>query len=132
MFNGTQPSNGGCTNDTSIDGQVTIDCGLGTALLDCNFNSHDLSDLSNLSVFAWNKIAIVSQRVSIIFTFNQQINANIIHMFFWSYTNDNIRVPSVAAYWSDDNSVPPSIQITASYNTNCTDSIGGCILTITG
>ena len=35
------------------------------------------------------------------------------------------------AYRSDDDSVPPSIHITASYNTNCNGSVGGCILTIT-
>ena len=36
MFNGTKPSNEGCTNGVSIDGQMTIDYGQGTTLIDCN------------------------------------------------------------------------------------------------
>ena len=49
IFNGIQPSNEGCTNGVSIDGQVTIDCGQGTTLIDCDrgFNGGDYSDLSN-------------------------------------------------------------------------------------
>ena len=34
VFNGTQPSNEGCTNGASIDGQVTIDCGQGTTVIE--------------------------------------------------------------------------------------------------
>ena len=133
VFNGTQPSNGGCTNGPLIGGQVTIDCGLGTALLDCesNFNNNTLPDLSSLSVFTWNKTAIFSQQVSITFTFIQQISFNIIRMFFWNSTSDNVRVPSVTAYWSDDDSVVPSNYIAVSYNTDCSRT-GGCVLTITG
>jgi len=33
-YNGTQPSNEGCT---SIDEQGTINCGVGTTLMNCNF-----------------------------------------------------------------------------------------------
>ena len=52
-------------------------------------------------------------------------------MFFWNSTSDNVRVPSVTAYWSDDDSVVPSNYIAVSYNTDCS-RIGGCVLTITG
>ena len=133
VFSGTRSSNGGCTNGPSVDGQATVDCGLGTALVDCDsgFNEGDFSALSSLPIFTWNKTASVSQRVSIIFTFNQQISINRIHMFFWNSTSDNIRAPSVTAYWSRTSGTPPSNRITADYSTNCSGGISGCVLTIT-
>ena len=108
MFSGTQPSNGGCTDDVSIDGQVTTDCGQATALLDCDsdFNGGNFSDLSNLIIFTWNRAPLVSNRVSIIFRFTQQSIINVIRMFFWNSTNDSINIPSAAVFWSDDNSRP--------------------------
>ena len=108
MFSGTQPSNGGCTDGASIDGQVTTDCGQATALLDCDleFNGGNFSDLSNMSIFTWNRTPLVSNRVSIIFRFTQQSIINVIRMFFWNSTNDNINIPSLEVYWSDDNSRP--------------------------
>ena len=132
VFNGTQPSNGGCTEGAG--GQMTISCGLETALLDCesNFNKSNFSDLSNLSTFTWNKTVIFSQQVSITFTFIQEISINIIRMFFWNSTRDNIRVPNVTAYWSNDDTGIPSNMIVANYNTNCSDGTGGCVLTIIG
>ena len=49
VFNGAQPSYEGCTNDVSIDGQVTFDCGQGTTLIDCdrgiNSRAEQLIDL---------------------------------------------------------------------------------------
>ena len=84
VFNGTQPSNEGCTNGVSIDGQVTIDCGQGTTLIDCDrgFNGGDYSDLSRS--FAWNRTTSVAAQVSIVFRFDQQINISRITMFFWN------------------------------------------------
>ena len=98
MFNGTQPSNEGCTNGVSIDGQVTIDCGQGTTLIDCNrgFNGGDYSDLSN--TFAWNRTTSVNNQVSIVFTFYQQINISRISMFFWNSQSISIIVPNVMIY----------------------------------
>ena len=74
VFNGTHPSNEGCTNGVIVSGQVTIDCGQGTTLIDCErerFNGGDYSDLSN--TFAWNRTTSVDQQVSIMFRFDQQI-----------------------------------------------------------
>ena len=118
MFSGSQPSNGGCTNGTSNYGQMTIDCGSGTALLDCDsdFNAGNFSDLSNLPIFSWSKTASVPELVDIIFTFNQQISINRIRMFFWNSTSDSIEVPIVKVLWSDDNSAIPSAQMSASYH----------------
>ena len=84
VFNGTQPSNEGCTNDAIVSGRVTIDCGQATTLIDCDrgINDGDYTDLSN--TFAWNRTTSVAQQVSIVFTFNQQININRITMFFWN------------------------------------------------
>ena len=66
VFNGTQPSNEGCTNGVSIDGQVTIDCGQGTTLIDCDrgINDGDYSDLSN--ILAWNRTTSVGEQVSMV------------------------------------------------------------------
>ena len=98
MFNGTQPSNEGCTNGVSIDGQVTIDCGQGTTLIDCDqgINGGDYSDLSH--TFAWNRTTSVGARVSIVFRFDQQINISRITMFFWNSQSNSILIPNVRMY----------------------------------
>ena len=110
-FNGTQPGNEGCTNGVSIDGQVTIDCGQGTILIDCGrgFNGGDYSDLS--STFAWNRTTSVNNQVSIVFRFYQQINISRISMLFWNSPSNSIIVPTVMMYWSNDDSITPSDEI---------------------
>ena len=113
VFNGTQPSNEGCTNGVSIDGQVTIDCGQGTTLIDCDrgFNDNpNYSDLSN--TFAWNRTTSVAAQVSIVFRFYQQIKISRIAMFFWNSQSNSIIVPNVMMYWSNDDSIMPSNDIT--------------------
>ena len=118
MFNGTQPSNEGCTNGVSIDGQVTIDCGQGSTLIDCDrgFNGDDYSDLSN--TFAWNRTTSVAQQVSIVFRFDQQIiiSINRITMLFWNSQSNSIIIPNVMMYWSNDDSITPSNEITITIN----------------
>ena len=83
-FNGTQPSDGGCTDGVSTDGQVTTDCGQGTALLDCDsdFNGGNFSDLINTTIFTWNRTPLLSNRVSIILRFTQQSTINVIGCSF--------------------------------------------------
>ena len=118
VFNGTQPSNEGCTNGVSIDGQVTIDCGQGTTLIDCDrgINDGDYSDLSR--TFAWNRTTSVAQQVSIVFRFDQQINISRITMFFWNSQNNSIIIPNVKMYWGNyfDGSTVPSNEITITTN----------------
>ena len=116
VFNGTQPSNEGCTNGVSIDGQVTIDCGQGTTLIDCDrgLNDGDYSDLSN--TFAWNRTTSVAQQVSIVFRFDQQINISRIIMLFWNSQSNSIIVPNVRIYWSNDDSIAPSNEINITTN----------------
>ena len=117
VFNGTQPSNEGCTNGVSIDGQVTIDCGQGTTLIDCHrgFNGADYSDLSR--TFAWNRTTSAAQQVSIaVFRFDQQINISRITMFFWNSQRNSIITPNVMMYWSNDDSIIPSNEITITTN----------------
>ena len=122
VFNGTQPSNEGCANGVSIDGQVTIDCGQGTTLIDCDRGYNDNADYSDLSnYFIWNRTVSVDQQVSMVFRFDQQINISRISMFFWNSQSYNITVPNVMMYWSNDDSITPSnvINITlGSPNTN--------------
>ena len=109
VFNGTQPSNKGCTNGVSIDGQVTIDCGQGTTLIDCDRGYNDNANYSDLSnYFIWNRTALVDQQVSIVFIFDQQINISGISMFFWNSLSNSIIVPNVVMYWSNDDSITPS------------------------
>ena len=116
VFNGTQPSNEGCTNGVSIDGQVTIDCRQGTTLIDYNrgINGGDYSHLSD--TFAWNRTTSVNSQVSIVFTFYQQINASRIAMFFWNSQNNSIIVPNVMMYWFNDDSITPSNEIIITTN----------------
>ena len=108
MFNGIQPSNEGCTNGVSVDGQVTVDCGQGTTLIDCErgFSGGDYSDLS--STFAWNRTSSVAEQVSIVFRFDQQINISRITMFVFNSQNNSIIVPNVRLYGSNDDSISPS------------------------
>ena len=114
VFNGTQPSNEGCTNVVSIDGQLTIDCEQGTTLIDCDrgFNGGDYSDLSH--TFAWNRTTSVAQEVSIVFRFDQQINISRITMFFWNSQSNSIIIPNVRMYrgYYFDGSIVPINEIT--------------------
>ena len=108
IFSGTQPSIKGCNNGLSIDGQVTIDCGQGSTLTDCNrgFNGGDYSNIPG--TFTWNSTASLDQQVSIVFRFDQQINISRIIMFFWKSQSNSIIVPNVMIYWSNENSITPS------------------------
>ena len=110
VFNGTQPSNEGCTNSVSTDGQVIIDCGQGTTLIDCDRGYNDNADYSDLSnYFIWNRTASVDQQVSIVFRFDQQISISRISMFFWNSQSNSIIVPNeMMMYWSNDDSIIPS------------------------
>ena len=99
VFNGTQPSNEGCTNGVSIDGQVTTDCGQGTTLIDCNRGDSNIVDYSDLSsYFIWSRTTSVAQQVSIVFRFDQQINVSRTSMFFWNSPSNSIIVPNVMMY----------------------------------
>ena len=112
VFNGTQSSNEGCTNGVSIDGQVTIDCKQATTLIDCDrgFNGGDYSYFSH--TFTWNRTTSVAQQVSIVFRFDQQINISRITMFFWNSQSNNIIIPNVMMYWSNNDSITPSNEVT--------------------
>ena len=116
VFNGTQPSNEGCTNGVSIDGQVTIDCKQATTLIDCHrgFNGDDYSNLSR--TFVWNRTTSVAQQVSVVFRFDQQINISRITMFFWNSQSNSIIIPNVMMYWSNDDSITSSNEITITTN----------------
>ena len=117
VFNGTQPSNKGCTNGAIIDGQMTIDCIQGTTLIDCDRGYNDNVDYSDLSnYFIWNRTASVDQQVSIVFRFDQQINISRISMFFWNSQSNSIIVPNVMMYWSNDDSITPSNVINITTN----------------
>ena len=114
VFNGTQPSNEGCI---LIGGEVTTECGQGTTLIDCDRGYNDNADYSDLSdYFIWNRTASVDQQVSIVFRFYQQINISRISIFFWNSQIDNIIVPNVMMYWSNDDSITPSNEITIATN----------------
>ena len=106
VFNGTQPSNEGCTNGVSNDGQVTIDCGQGTTLIDCDRGYNDNADYSDLSdYFIWSSTASLATSVSIVFRFDQEVRVTRISMFFWNSQSNSIMVPNVMVDWSDHNMV---------------------------
>ena len=116
VFNGTQPSNEGCTNGSIFSGRMTIDCRQGTTLIDCDQGYNDYSDLS--SYFAWNRTTSVGQQVSIVFRFDQQINISRITMFFWNSQSNNISTPNVRMYWANyfDGSIVLTNHITITTN----------------
>ena len=99
MFNGTQPSNEGCTNGAIVSGRVTIDCGQGTTLIDCDRGYNDTVDYSDY--FIWSRSEALGQQVSIAFRFYQQIKISRITMFFWNSQSNNILVPNVRMYWGN-------------------------------
>ena len=102
VFNGTQPSNEGCTNGASIDGRVTIDCGQGTTLIDCDQGYNDNVDYSDLSsYFIWNKTESLFKQVSIVFRFYQQVSISRIVVLLWSSPSNGVIVPYVRLYGSD-------------------------------
>ena len=124
VFNGTQPSNEGCTNGAIVSGQVTIDCGQGTTLIDCDrgFNSGDYLDLSR--TFAWKRTTSVAQQVSIVFRFDQQINISRITMFFWNSQNNSIIIPNVRIYQGNYFDVSNVLTNEVSITTNSPDRTG--------
>ena len=95
---------------------MTINCGQGTTLIDCRRGiiGGRYSDLSR--TFAWNRTTSVAQQVSIVFRFDQQINVNRITMLFWNSQNNSIIIPNVMVYWSNDDSITPSNEITITNN----------------
>ena len=107
MFNGTQPNNNGCT---SIDGQGTINCGVGTTLMDCGRGPSRNLDISDVPKhFVWNRT--VNQQVSVVFKFDQQVDIRRIAIVFWNSPSNNIIAPNLMLYWSNDDSTMPSNQI---------------------
>ena len=119
MFNGTQPSNEGCTNGAIVSGRVTIDCGQGTTLIDCDQEYNDNANYSDLSnYFIWRRNESVAQQVSIVFRFYQQIRISRITMFFWNSRSNSIIVPNVRMYWGDyfDGSTVLANEITITTN----------------
>ena len=106
MFNGIQSSNEECTNGASIDGQVAIDCGQGTTLVDCDRGYNDNADYSDLfNYFIWNRTASVDQQVSLVFRFDQEVRGSRISMFFWNSQSNSIMVPNVMIDWDDHSMV---------------------------
>ena len=81
-------------------------------LIDCDrgFNGRDYSHLSD--TFTWNRTTSVNNQVSIVFRFYQQINISRISMFIWNSQSNSIIVPNVMMYWSNDDSITPSNEIT--------------------
>ena len=102
VFNGTQPSNEGCTNAAIVSGRVTIDCGQGTTLIDCDRGYNDNADYSDLSsYFIWRRSGSIGQQVSIVIRFYQQIKISRIIMFFWNSQSNSITIPNVRMYRGD-------------------------------
>ena len=106
---GVQPSNEGCT---SIGGQGTINCGVGTTLMDCENGPISNLNFSDLSpYFVWNRTSLANRNVSVVFRFDQPVYLRRISMWFWNAPLGGIVVPSLTLYSSNDNSTTPSNQI---------------------
>ena len=116
VFNGTQPRNEGCTYAAIVSGRVTIDCGQGTTLIDCDRGYNDYLNLSNY--FIWSRNEAVGQQAPIVFRFYEHIKISRISMFFWNSQSNSIIIPNVRMYWGDhyDGSIVPTNEITVSTN----------------
>jgi len=96
----------------SIDGLGTINCGVGTTLMDCergalrNINFSDLSDY-----FVWSRTPPAFRNVSTVFRFNQPVNIRRIIMQFWNALSGGISIPSLILYSSTDDFTTSSNQI---------------------
>jgi len=131
-FNGTQPSNEGCTNGVSTNERVTTKCGQGTTLINCDQGYNDNVDYSDLSgYFVWNRTESVANQVSITFRF-LQVRIKRIKMFFWNSLTKNITVPKVKMYTSDyfDGSSVLSNEITLIINSHNRNIDGRHILDV--
>ena len=105
----TQPSDDNCT---SINGQGTINCGVGTTLIDCENGPTRAINFSDLSpYFVWNRTTSATRNVSVVFRFPLPVNLRRIIMWFWNAVNGGIVIPSLTLYSSNDNSTTPSNQI---------------------
>ena len=129
-FNGTQPSNEGCTDGVIVNEQVTIDCGQGTTLMDCDRGYNDNADYSDLShYFIWSMTASFAASVSIVFRFDQEVRGSKINMFFWNSQSNRITVPNVMIDWATHiMSFSPLTTITTN-SLNRTED-GQCVLNI--
>ena len=106
VFNGTQPTNEGCT---PVDGQETVNCGVNSTLMDCVREPDRNFDLSYVKYgFIWNRTSSVNQQVSVVFRFDQQVDIRRVTMFFFNSPDNNIKVPNLMFYWSNDDSTMPS------------------------
>ena len=119
VFNGTQHSNEGCTNGAIFSGRVTIDCGQGTTLIDCDQGYNDNVNYSDLSsYFIWSRTESLASQVSMVFRFYQEVNIIRISMFYWNSPNNSIIVPNVRLFGSNyfDGSIVLTNEITATTN----------------
>ena len=106
---GVQPNNDGCI---SIDGQGTINCGVGTTLMDCERGPSRNLNFSDLSpYFVWNRTRSILLNVSTVFRFPLPVNIRRISMWFWNAPLNGITLPILTLYSSNDNSTTPSNQI---------------------
>ena len=110
FFTEVQPTNDGC--NTSTNG--TINCGVGTALMDCDRGSINNLDFTNLSdYFVWNRNITISDRtVSTVFRFSQPVNIAKIIMYFWNAPRSLIDIPTIELYSSNDSTITPSNPVT--------------------
>jgi len=110
----TQPSNDGCT---SVDGQGTINCGVGTTLMDCK--QGPMSNLNFSDYFVWSRPNKAVRSVSTTFRFDQLVNIRRISMWFWYAPDGGALVPNLTLYTSNDNFTTSSNQISI----NTSDSL---------
>ena len=108
-FIGVQPSNDGCV---SIDGQGTINCTVGTTLMDCKRGPSVNLTFSNIAdYFVWNRTTSANRNVSVVFRFDQPVNIRRISMWFWNAPKIGIALPNLRLYSLNEDSTTPSNQI---------------------
>ena len=109
-YNGMQLTNDGC--NTSTNG--TVNCGVGTTLMDCDRGSARNLDFTDLSdYFVWSRFSSPEIRnVSTLIRFPQPINIHRVSLWFWNAPSGGIITPNLILYSSNDDTTIPSNPVT--------------------
>ena len=96
------------------DAPGTINCGVGTTLMDCTRGPQITNTSLNLSdYFIWNRTMTSEVRnVSTVFRFGLPVNIGRMSMWFWNAPASLTDIPNIALYSSNDVSTTPSNPVT--------------------
>ena len=109
-YNGMQLTNDGCNASTN----GTVNCGVGTTLMDCERGSTQDLDFTDLSdYFVWSRFSSPEIRnVSTLIRFPQPVNIRRVSLWFWNAPSGGIITPNLMLYSSNEDTTIPSNPVT--------------------